>query len=94
MMAHAPDVWNDLLQELYFRRTLAGPTDWQWSYDTIIWYNTDDLAQVGWCCMLKFSGGSRQQGPWASGCATARPVHLPVHEGVTAVVACQLRTPV
>lgn len=34
---------------MYFRRSLAGPTDWQWSYDTFVWYNTDDLAQVGGC---------------------------------------------
>lgn len=33
------------LQELYFRRNPGGPTDWQWSFDTEAWYNTDDLAQ-------------------------------------------------
>lgn len=43
------------LQELYFRRNPGGPTDWQWSFDTEAWYNTDDLAQVWWtwirdCC--------------------------------------------
>lgn len=36
-----------VLQELYFRRSPAGPTDWQWSFDADAWYNTDDLAQVG-----------------------------------------------
>lgn len=37
----------DVLQELYFRRNLEGSTDWQWSYDALVWFDTDDLAQVG-----------------------------------------------
>jgi hypothetical protein len=39
-------VHTSWLQELYFRRNPGGPTDWQWSFDTEAWYNTDDLAQV------------------------------------------------
>lgn len=40
-------MWRFVLQELYFRRNLEGPTDWQWSYDALVWFDTDDLAQVG-----------------------------------------------
>jgi hypothetical protein len=38
-----------VLQELYFRRTPGGRTDWQWSYNTEVWFDTDDLAPVSDC---------------------------------------------
>jgi hypothetical protein len=47
LSAHGSCMWRFVLQELYFRRNLEGSTDWQWSYDALVWFDTDDLAQVG-----------------------------------------------
>jgi hypothetical protein len=43
----AKDVYSyGALQTILFRRTPAGVTDWQWSFNGVAWYNTDDTQAV------------------------------------------------
>ncbi|KAF6257609.1 hypothetical protein COO60DRAFT_1211890 [Scenedesmus sp. NREL 46B-D3] len=32
------------VQELFYRRSMGGDTDWEWSFDMDEWFSTDDLA--------------------------------------------------
>lgn len=35
-----------LSQELFYRRSMGGDTDWEWSFDSDEWYSTADLSPV------------------------------------------------
>lgn len=48
------------LQDLYYRRSVGGETDWEWSYDGIEFYSTADLAPVSAAYALPVMSSTRQ----------------------------------